>query len=256
MGLLFTLMLVLSTSQSLSTSGLLFHNLLYMLDGEPSIDANKVGEIKKPEAKKRLCPEGSGFFNETSSCQTFLEQGSCGDLQVFYPLWKDAEYGDCGCIFNDGCDGKVNRMALPSPDSKRKQCFWAFSKGPCQSGEWYILNLKTRKPECQKNPCCSKNNSDMKKSDSSPILKEPPSGNDLFTFVNNGTCYKTYTKGFCSEGQYVQFHGTNDPYPKCFSVKSGPPMCMMGVAPVVGMPCEAGYKQVGDDCVLANPEFE
>lgn len=28
------------------------------------------------------------------------------------------------------------------------------------------------------------------------------------------------------------------------------------VAPTVGMPCEAGYKQVGDDCVLANVEFE
>jgi len=29
-----------------------------------------------------------------------------------------------------------------------------------------------------------------------------------------------------------------------------------GVAPIVGMPCESGYKSVGEDCVLANPEFE
>jgi hypothetical protein len=29
-----------------------------------------------------------------------------------------------------------------------------------------------------------------------------------------------------------------------------------GVAPVVGMPCESGYKHVGDDCVTANIEFE
>ncbi|MBC3423194.1 hypothetical protein HU734_001575 [Pseudomonas wayambapalatensis] len=29
-----------------------------------------------------------------------------------------------------------------------------------------------------------------------------------------------------------------------------------GVAPVVGMPCEPGYKLVGDDCVLANIGFE
>jgi len=29
-----------------------------------------------------------------------------------------------------------------------------------------------------------------------------------------------------------------------------------GVAPIVGMPCEDGYKQVGDDCVTSNIEFE
>ena len=28
-----------------------------------------------------------------------------------------------------------------------------------------------------------------------------------------------------------------------------------GVAPVVGMACEPGYKQIGDDCVCANVEF-
>ena len=29
-----------------------------------------------------------------------------------------------------------------------------------------------------------------------------------------------------------------------------------GAAPVVGMACEPGYKQVGEDCTFANPEFE
>ncbi|AVH38347.1 hypothetical protein AL532_19445 [Pseudomonas monteilii] len=29
-----------------------------------------------------------------------------------------------------------------------------------------------------------------------------------------------------------------------------------GVAPVVGMPCESGYKLVGDDCAMANIDFE
>ncbi|MDR6714929.1 hypothetical protein J2W83_004566 [Pseudomonas hunanensis] len=28
------------------------------------------------------------------------------------------------------------------------------------------------------------------------------------------------------------------------------------VAPIVGMSCEPGYKQVGDECTMANPEFE
>ncbi|MEX5506454.1 hypothetical protein Q1J61_21945 [Pseudomonas putida] len=28
------------------------------------------------------------------------------------------------------------------------------------------------------------------------------------------------------------------------------------VAPVCGMSCEPGYKQIGDDCVLANPAFD
>ncbi len=29
-----------------------------------------------------------------------------------------------------------------------------------------------------------------------------------------------------------------------------------GVAPVVGMPCEPGYKHLGDECVPANIDFE
>ncbi|HDS1690824.1 TPA: hypothetical protein QEM72_001303 [Pseudomonas putida] len=29
-----------------------------------------------------------------------------------------------------------------------------------------------------------------------------------------------------------------------------------GAAPVSGMPCESGYKQIGDDCIRANPGFE
>ncbi|MDM3886874.1 hypothetical protein QSV36_14945 [Pseudomonas sp. BCRC 81390] len=29
-----------------------------------------------------------------------------------------------------------------------------------------------------------------------------------------------------------------------------------GVGPVDGMPCEPGYKLVGDECVLANIDFE
>jgi hypothetical protein len=29
-----------------------------------------------------------------------------------------------------------------------------------------------------------------------------------------------------------------------------------GVGPVVGMPCEGGYRLVGDDCVMSNVEFE
>ena len=28
------------------------------------------------------------------------------------------------------------------------------------------------------------------------------------------------------------------------------------VTPLVGMPCASGYKQVGDECVMANVDFE
>ena len=34
------------------------------------------------------------------------------------------------------------------------------------------------------------------------------------------------------------------------------PTTLRGVAPVSGMPCEAGYKPVGDDCVMFNVPFE
>ena len=29
-----------------------------------------------------------------------------------------------------------------------------------------------------------------------------------------------------------------------------------GIGPVVGMPCRPGYKLIGDDCVIANIDFE
>ncbi|CAM4023122.1 hypothetical protein CCOS865_01147 [Pseudomonas reidholzensis] len=29
-----------------------------------------------------------------------------------------------------------------------------------------------------------------------------------------------------------------------------------GIVPIVGMPCVSGYKHVGDDCIMANIEFE
>lgn len=35
-----------------------------------------------------------------------------------------------------------------------------------------------------------------------------------------------------------------------------PQRCKRSVAPIVGMPCEAGFKPVGDDCVMVNVEFE
>lgn len=87
-------------------------------------------------------------------------------------------------------------------------------------------------------------------------MRKPNDPNDMFPFVYNGTCYKTFTQGFCSEGKYMQFFGTTDPHPKCYSAKSGPPQCLFGAGPVTGMPCEPGYKEVGDDCVLADIDFE
>lgn len=32
--------------------------------------------------------------------------------------------------------------------------------------------------------------------------------------------------------------------------------CKRSVAPVCAMGCESGYKQIGEDCVPENPEFE
>jgi hypothetical protein len=137
----------------------------------------------------------------------------------------------------------VNRVVLPSPDPERKQCYFAFSQGPCQSGEWYIFNLKTRKPECQRNPCSFHR-------DSSTILGEPQAETDVFTFSHEGTCYRTHTKGFCPEDhQFVRFQGTNDPYPSCFSLKYETPCPYTpGVGPQVGMACGPGFKLVGDEC--------
>jgi len=34
------------------------------------------------------------------------------------------------------------------------------------------------------------------------------------------------------------------------------PKAMAGVAPVVGMSCEAGYKLIGDSCTMANVPFD
>lgn len=119
--------------------------------------------------------------------------------------------------------------------------------------------MKSLEPECQKNACYSDDGLKKPvpfKGTDEVILGIGQGGDDKFTFVLNSTCYDTYTKAYCPEGQYVQFLGTNDPYPKCYKVTTGPPFCMFGVAPVAGMPCEAGYKRVGEDCVMANIGFD
>ncbi|HGM5583222.1 TPA: hypothetical protein ACKP22_004949 [Pseudomonas putida] len=37
---------------------------------------------------------------------------------------------------------------------------------------------------------------------------------------------------------------------------NAPSAATKGVGPVVGMPCEPGYKLIGEECVFANVEFE
>ncbi len=76
----------------------------------------------------RLCPDGKAFDNGTATCHKLLEKGPCGDLQLFYSISKDSDYGACACMSNeDGCNQlvKSNRMILPSSDGKK--CFWAYS---------------------------------------------------------------------------------------------------------------------------------
>ncbi|CAL8111551.1 unnamed protein product [Orchesella dallaii] len=215
-------------------------------------EAVKTPDILSPD---RLCPEGSAFHNDTNCCHKLLEQGPCGDLQLFYQVSKDSNYGTCACMANpDGCSQLVknNRMILPAPDSK--QCYMAFSQGPCQVDEWFVLDLKSLQPQCQKNPCSSpKTECDTKSlkpattSEDSKILKKPTIETDLFDFTMKDQCYKTFTQGPCPEGQFVQFVGTLNPYPKCF--RSAPPTCMFSIGTSAGLPCEAGHKLVGDDCV-------
>lgn len=133
-------------------------------------------------------------------------------------------------------------------------------KGPCKSDdEWYILNAKTFKPECRKNPCLSKldkGETDTSSTNTTVLTNLVKEETDVFTFVKKGVCFQTFTKAYCPQGQYVQFLGTNDPNPQCLRITSGPPMCLLGVAPVVGMPCDPGFKLVGEECVMANVEFE
>ncbi|ODM93192.1 3-hydroxyacyl-CoA dehydrogenase type-2 [Orchesella cincta] len=188
---------------------------------------------------ERLCPEGSAFHNDTNCCHKLLEQGPCGELQQFYQVSKDSNYGICACMANaDGCNKmiKTNRMILPGPNSK--QCFLAFSQGPCQVGEWFILNLQSLQPECQKKLCSSeKNGTDTKVS-----TPTSPPETDVFDFTMKDQCYKTFTQGPCPAGQYVQFVGTLSPYPKCF--RKAPPTCfsISSIGTSAGLPCTAGHK--------------
>lgn len=130
--------------------------------------------------------------------QKFQEIGStevCSQNMRFFALPESERDGDCDCDYHIAC----SRPLIYS--EKYAQCFWAWTQGPCEQGEWYTFNSTTYAPMCQKNPC----------------PESPAIGVSKYYFENpdDGECYQTTTKGYCKNKGERLYTAPGEPFPIC-----------------------------------------
>ncbi|KAJ6645288.1 hypothetical protein Bhyg_00492 [Pseudolycoriella hygida] len=130
--------------------------------------------------------------------QKYLEIGStkyCSENMRFFADPDNETAGTCDCDYHE-----CSRPLLYS--DKYKQCFWAWSQGPCEQEEWYTYDDEYN-PVCEKNPC--------------PPSEALPISNYYFRSDENGKCYKTGSKGYCSKKNERLLTAPGAPIPTCRS---------------------------------------
>ena len=132
------------------------------------------------------------YHVETKRCYMVGEKGPCPDLMRFAMI--DADYGTCDCDPNERC-GRPLIYWKPT-----KRCYRAFDRGPCAPGKWLVFGFNLT-PVCKTNRCAKE-------------AAEDPSKGRKFWFTHQGKCYKTYTQGYCKEGQ-VLFNNMMEYRPTC-----------------------------------------
>jgi len=100
------------------------------------------------------------------------------------------------------CDCDYHQCARPLLYSKKHdQCFWAWSQGPCEQGEWFTYN-DTLHPTCAKTKC--------------PLTSLAVRTNMYyFEDPDDGECYETTTRGYCQGDGETLLPTSDDPFPKC-----------------------------------------
>ncbi|XP_037048337.1 uncharacterized protein LOC119082794 [Bradysia coprophila] len=133
-------------------------------------------------------------FDETS--QTYLEIGStkyCSQNMRFFADPYNETSGACDCDYHE-----CARPLLYS--DKYKQCFFAWSQGPCEQGEWYTYD-NDYKPVCEMNPC--------------PASEAIAISDYYFQSDEDGKCYKTGSRGYCSKKNERLLTAPGAPIPSC-----------------------------------------
>ncbi|CAG7678337.1 unnamed protein product [Allacma fusca] len=136
--------------------------------------------LKKPS---KLCPKdgpGWAYHNQTGKCYKTDEQGPCDTLMKFSQNVTSPDYGICECNFYKQCGRPVVHW------QQTGKCYFVNDQGPCAQNEW--LTLKE-----DKTPVCSPNNCQVEQS-------QNPSNGSAFWVSENGTCYRTTTRGYCEDG--------------------------------------------------------
>jgi len=173
---------------------------------EANISAREKSNAVKDKDKDSKCkdkkedPETTIDLSEVrfdDATQKFQDIGStevCSQNMRFFALPESERDGDCDCDYH-----QCSRPLIYS--EKYAQCFWAWTQGPCEQGEWYTFNATTLNPECKKNHC----------------PESPGVGISKYYFENpeDGECYQTTTKGYCKNKGERLFVAPGEPIPQC-----------------------------------------
>jgi len=137
---------------------------------------------------------------DTGKLAEIGEVGTCPENMRFFASPDNETLGSCDCDYHT-CSG---RPLLYS--DKYKQCFWAWSQGPCEQAEWYVFD-ENYSPTCQPNPC----------PDSLAL------GTNAYYFKSweDDKCYKAGSRGPCPKPERL-YTTPDDPIPKCRRSSSCP----------------------------------
>ncbi|CAG7731635.1 unnamed protein product [Allacma fusca] len=162
-------------------------------------DNIKIRELKGDDAPPATTPAPDySLVRKDVRTEKFVDIGttdSCSENMRFFAIPGSKTDGMCDCDYH-----QCNRPLLYS--KAYDQCFWAWSQGPCESGEWYTYN-DTLHPVCVKNKC--------------PESGALRSSKYYFQDPDDGECYETTTKGYCQNVGETLMATSDDPFPKCRS---------------------------------------
>jgi len=126
----------------------------------------------------------------------YLEIGTtqyCSANMRFFATPYNETSGSCDCDYHE-----CSRPLLYS--DKYKQCFWAWSQGPCEQGEWYTFD-ENFVPICKNNTC--------------PESEPLPISSYHFQSPTDEKCYQAGTKGYCTKRNERLLTAPGAPIPTC-----------------------------------------
>ncbi|ODN04651.1 hypothetical protein Ocin01_02015 [Orchesella cincta] len=163
-----------------------------------SIAGNSGGTTGKSSNKNDLHVDFTRFRYHVKSgqLQKIGSTDGCPENMRFFAIPGDSKSGSCDCDYY-----QCSRPLIYSHE--KDQCYWAWSQGPCEKGEWFVFekNLK-RGGSCAKNPC----------------PKSPSNGGSLEYYFHNtedSTCYQAGSQGYCKDADERLMIYPGEPIPKC-----------------------------------------